>query len=84
MQRYRFLVEESAADRLLRLPSRTQWKLHDYFARLATDPAATPDLLIKRADEKLAVKIFDDWLIHYWVDHAVRQVIVVALEHVDD
>ncbi len=79
--KYGFSVAQPALAKLLMLPERDRWLLHDRFASVARHPFAEPDLRLRdQHDRVIAVRVEDEWLIHYWVDHAVAQVIILDVE----
>ena len=55
--------------------------MHDRFASIAAHPFTDPDLRLADQDGRtIFVRVEDEWLVHYWIDHAVQQVIILDLE----
>ena len=53
--------------------------------RIAADPFRKGDLQQRDTTGRVhEVALFDDWLVTYWPDHAVKEIRVVALERADD
>lgn len=63
---------------------RRQRKILDRDHELAADPFLVPDL---RSADSTGREIFqfmsDDFIFDYWVDHAVKQVVVTSIDYVE-
>ena len=63
------------------LPRRRQRRLLDRAHELAADPFLVPDFTTTDADQRVIMHLLqDDFLFDYWVDHAVKTVLIVGID----
>ncbi len=84
MNRYAFVTAEAVQLAFAAATARHQRILHDCFCDLATHPFRPPDFIeTDSAGRKVSVISHDEWLISYWADHAIRQIVIVEIVFVD-
>jgi hypothetical protein len=77
---YRFALDETVVFFLQAGSARDRRLLLDEFVRLAANPFAQPDHILRSAAERdLHVRRFRFWHIIYWVDHLEREVRITAV-----
>jgi hypothetical protein len=79
--RYRPIFSDPAVEFFATLSRRRQRRLLDRARELAADPFVVPDL--RRIDDdgrEIGDILIDDFLFSYWVDHAVKAVMIVEVE----
>ncbi len=81
---YQAVFNAAAVEFLTRQSRRRQYKLLDRVHQLAADPFLMPDFQMRDANgRETSHLLIDGFIIDYWVDHAVRQVVIVDIEPVD-
>ncbi|MCF7689459.1 MAG: hypothetical protein K9M98_03525 [Cephaloticoccus sp.] len=81
---YRVIFSELAVESLVGWSKRKQRRILDRAHELATDPFLVPDFQTKDATGRDISHIMTDgFIFDFWVDHAVKQVIVTTIEEVD-
>ena len=66
------------------LTKRRQRKLLDRVHELATDPFVMPDFVsTDAAGREISHLLADGLIFDFWVDHAVKQVVIVVIDDVD-
>ena len=79
--RYRPVFSDSAVVFFVSLPRRRQRKLLDRALELAGDPFLVPDFRNTDDDAReICHVLVDGFIFSYWVDHAVRSVMIVEIE----
>lgn len=82
---YELVLSEGAALVFVAASRTDQRKLMVILDDVKAAPPGTADLQERDAEGRVNdVLVFGDWLVTYWVDHAVREVRIVRLEHVED
>lgn len=85
MDAYELVLSESAAMALVKASRSVQRQLAVVLDEVKGEPFRPGDLQERDAQERLnEVLVVGDWLVTYWPDHAVRELRVVRLEHIDD
>lgn len=78
MTPYSYFAEKAVQETFVTAAPRDQRILLDSFSLLASHPFRAPDWIEYDTDNRpLSVCLHEDWLISYWVDHAVRTVMIV-------
>ena len=78
---YRPVFSDSAVAFFISVPRRRQRKLLDRAHELAADPFLIPDFREDDAEgRELAHVMVDGFIFTYWVDHAVRQVMITDVD----
>jgi hypothetical protein len=84
MAGYGYALGEDAVHAFTRLPVRQRERLLRILDRLAKHPATTGDYQETGGSGRTyEVRLFDELLLTWWVDHAVREIRVVRLELID-
>ena len=66
------------------LTKRRQRKVLDRVHELAADPFLVPDFCsMDSAGREIAHLMVDAFIFDFWVDHAAKQVVVTAIDHID-
>jgi len=77
------VFSEQAAETLLALPRRRQRRAMDRARELARAPLHVSDYALRDEDGREIEHLLTDGLVFsYWVDHAVRLVMIVEIEDV--
>ncbi len=80
-QGYRPVFSDSAVEFFAALTRRRQRKLLDRAHELAADPFLAPDYQSVDADgQTVAHLLVDGFVFTYWVDHAVRRVMITDID----
>lgn len=83
MYEYRPLYSDAVLELILGLPKRRQRKLVSLCNQLAKNPFIKADYTIRDADGRDVDHIkVEGFVIAYWVDHAVRKVMVVDIDDI--
>ena len=78
---YAFWLSSEASHALLGSERRTRLKMEQALRHLSSTPFSAPDFQEKSPAGRIYdVKCFDDIIVTYWVDHAVKEVRIVRLE----
>lgn len=81
---YKAVFASSAVEFFVGQTKRRQRKILDRVRELAADPFLVPDL---RSDDSTGREVFqfmsDGFIFDYWVDHAVKQILVTDIDYVD-
>ena len=78
---YRPVFSADAVALFSGLSRRRQRRLLDRAHELAADPFLVPDFTSSDAEGRvIAHLLLDDFLFDYWVDHAVRTVLIVGID----
>lgn len=78
---YEFWLSPEASRSLLGSERRIRLKLEQVLERLSNTPFAPPDFKERSpAGRVYDVKCFDDIIVTYWIDHAVKEVRIIRLE----
>ncbi|HUG12224.1 MAG TPA: hypothetical protein VMM36_14500 [Opitutaceae bacterium] len=78
---YRPLFSDTAVEFVTTLPRRRQRRLVTRAQELARDPFLTPDFIWRDEDGRdISHLLVDGFLFSYWVDHAVKVVMIVDIE----
>jgi len=81
---YRPALSDIATEFVLSLPKRRQRKAMDRIYELARYPAVESDYCLRDADGREVNHLVVDGLVFaYWVDHAVRRVMIVEIDEAD-
>ena len=81
---YAFVTAEAIKLAFAAATARHQRILYDCFRDLATHPFRQPDFFeTDSSGRKVSVPSHDEWLISYWADHAIRQIVIVEVVFVD-
>ncbi len=84
MSSYGYALGEEAVQIFTSLPALQRAKLLRAFDRLARSPNGPGDYQEAGASERLyEVKLLDELLLTWWVDHAAKEVRIVRIESVD-
>lgn len=85
MEAYELVLSEAAAMALVRASRPVQRRLAVLLDEVKGEPFRPGDLQERDAQGRInEVLVVGDWLVTYWPDHAVRELRVVRLEHIDD
>jgi hypothetical protein len=83
MRQYRPLYSDVVAELVLKLPRRRQRKLVDTCNQLARNPFVKSDYIVKDADDRdIEHILIDEFVVAYWVDHAVCKVMIVEVDDI--
>lgn len=78
---YAFWLSSESSHALLGSERRTRLKMEQALLQLSSMPFTTPDFQEKSPAGRIYdVKCFDNIIVTYWVDHAVKEVRIVRLE----
>lgn len=78
---YEFWLSAEASRNLLGSDRRVRTKMTDGLQQLASKPFGDPDFREQSPSGRTyEVRVFDDIIVTYWVDHAVKEVRIVRLE----
>ena len=78
---YAFWLSAEASHALLGCERRTRLKMEQALRQLSSTPFTPPDFQEKSPAGRIYdVKCFDDIIVTYWVDHAVKVVRIIRLE----
>ncbi len=81
---YEAVFAAAAMDFFVTQTKRRQRKILDRARELSADPFLVPDLTSLDADGREIFQFMSDgFIFDYWVDHAVRQVIVTDIDYVE-
>ncbi len=59
-------------------------KIEDFLFRLSRQPSLSGDFEAPADDGRVhQVKVVGDWLVSYWPDHAVREIRLSEIEHIE-
>ena len=73
-----------AVEFFLGLAKRRQRRLLDRAHELAADPFVVPDFSSRdAAGREIFHLMSDDFIFDFWVDHAVKQVVITAIDNVE-
>ncbi len=73
----------AAVEYFVGLPRRRQRRLLMRVRELANDPFVIPDFASSdAAGRTISHLVVDELIFDYWVDHAVRQIVILAIEPV--
>lgn len=78
---FEFTISGEASRFLFGSSNRIRAKAEDIFDQLARHPHTEGDFVERTpAGRMLNVKVFNDVIVTYWVDHAVREIRIVRCE----
>ena len=78
---YRPVFSDAAVEFFSSVTRRRQRKLLDRAGELAADPFLSPDYhSIDAEGRKVGHLLIDDFVFTYWVDHAVRRVMITEID----
>ena len=78
---YEFWLSTEATQSLLGSGSRTRLKMELALQHLVAAPFTAPDFREPAVSGRIYdVRCFDDIIVTYWVDHAVKEVRIIKLE----
>lgn len=81
---YEVVFASPALEFFVNLTKRGQRKVLDRARELAADPFLVPDFVSQDStDRDISHFMVDGFLFDYWVDHAVKQVIVTDIDFVE-
>ncbi len=81
---YEAVFTASAVEFFVGLSKRRQRKLLDRTHELAADPFLVPDFrTVDASGREIYHLMVDGFIFDYWVDHAVKQVILTEIDHVE-
>jgi hypothetical protein len=81
---YHAVFTDDAVAFFARLPKRKQRVLLDRARELAADPFLIPDFqTTDGAGREIAHVLVDGFIFDFWVDHAVKQVVITEIDFVD-
>lgn len=84
MASYGYAFGDEAVHAFTALPAKSRLRLLRISDHLARFPRQTGDFQESGATGRVyEIKLFDDLLVPWWVDHAAREVRIVRLERVD-
>jgi hypothetical protein len=84
MSPYGYALGDEAVHAFTALPAKSRQKTLQACEHLARHPRQSGDYREPGADGRpYEVKLFDDLLLTWWVDHAAREVRIVRLERID-
>ena len=82
--RYRLLVDVETIEVLDALPKRTRTRLLDHFHKIRSSPEDFSDYHERDGiGRRVEISIFAGHAIHYWIDHADKQIKILALKSAD-
>lgn len=85
MAAYEIILHPQAWTTLAAVNRQERHRLRAILDDLAIDPFRSGDFQQRDiAGRRHEVVVFGDWLVTFWVDHAVREIRIVALESVED
>lgn len=80
---YQFWLSAEASHALLGSERRLRRKMEQVLVQLSTTPFGPPDFQERSpAGRTYDVRCFDEVIVTYWVDHAVKEVRIIRLETV--
>lgn len=78
---YEFWLSPEAIRTLLGSNRRLRTKIEDILKRVSSSPFEEPDFRERSPDGRIYdVKCFGEIIVTYWVDHAVKEVRIIAIE----
>ena len=81
---YALVLDEAAAKALVLSSRSQQRKLGSILDGLKFSPFRSGDFQQRDTTGRLhEVALIEDWLVTYWSDHAVREIRIVNLDHVE-
>jgi hypothetical protein len=81
---YEAVFASAAVEFFISLTKRRQRKVLDRVHELAADPFLVPDFRsVDAAGREISQFMTDGFIFDFWVDHAVKQVVVAAIDYVD-
>jgi hypothetical protein len=81
LARFRVVYEEEASEFIIAQAGRKRRKLADIAYAIAESPFAEPDYVLPDADGRpIAHVATEGYVISYWVDAAVKRVVVIEIE----
>ncbi len=81
---YELVLASAAVDFFAGQSKRRQRKILDRVNELAADPFLVPDILSTDSTGRdISQFMSDEFIFDYWVDHAVKQVIVTDIDYVE-
>ncbi len=81
---YETVFGEATVSFFVSLPKRKQRKLLDSAQKLAADPFVVPDFhSVDSTGRETSQLMADGYIFDFWVDHAVKQVIIIEISHVE-
>ena len=81
---YAAVFTAAAVEFFAGLTKRRQRKVLDRVRELAADPFVMPDFRsADSAGREISHLMSDDFIFDFWVDHAVKQIVVTAIEYVE-
>ena len=82
--RYEAVFAASAVEFFVRLGKRRQRKLLDRAQELAADPFLVPDFrTTDAAGREISHLIAEEFIFDFWIDHAVKQVVITEIADVE-
>jgi hypothetical protein len=79
---YKYTIDSEVFELFAFLPKRQRDKLVDIFRHLGANPHVSADLTqADRAGRICRVKRFGEWLVTYWPEHLVKEVHIIAVQH---
>lgn len=82
--RYEAVFTASAVTFFVGLSKRGQQKLLDRARELSADPFLVPDFRTTDAlGREISHLLADDFIFDFWVDHAVKQVVITEIDRVE-
>lgn len=78
---YEFWLSAEATHSLLGSDNRTRLKMELALQRLVAAPFVDPDFRESALSGRIFdIRCFDDIIVTYWIDHAVKEVRIIRLE----
>jgi hypothetical protein len=80
---YRYVLDGLIAEDLLTLSRRPREQFIQIFRRLSEDPHQRGETSFRDSSgREIQKKLFGQWLISFWADHAVQEVRIVGIQRV--
>jgi hypothetical protein len=81
---YRYVLDSTVAENALFAPAKQRQEFIRIFRELASDPFQRGEQTFQdSAGRDVQKKIFGQWLISFWADHAVQEVRIVGVQRID-
>ena len=81
---YQAVFASPAVDFFVTLTKRAERKVLDRAHELAADPFVVPDFRsTDAAGREISHLMIDGFIFDFWVDHAVKQVVITAIDYVE-
>jgi hypothetical protein len=79
--RYRYVLDGTVAEEVLTAPARQREQFIKVFRHLADDPFQRGESFFRDSSgREIQKKLFGQWLISFWPDHAVQEMRVVGIQ----